>query len=119
MAAAEAAKVRGARATRLRAESFPERWCGAPRQASAGRAEGGWRDGPARRRSLDPGADPQELQVALLVAEGASNREVATRLFISPRTVEYHLYKIYPKLGVVSRSDLVRHMATSGRQPTE
>ena len=66
-----------------------------------------------------PGLTAQELQVALLVAEGASNREVATRLFISPRTVEYHLYKIYPKLGVVSRTDLVRHMTTSGRQLTE
>ena len=65
-----------------------------------------------------PALTAQELQVALLVAEGASNREVATRLFISPRTVEYHLYKIYPKLGVVSRTDLVRHMAASGQQPT-
>ena len=63
-----------------------------------------------------PALTPQELQVALLVAEGASNREVATRLFISPRTVEYHLYKIYPKLRVVSRTDLVRHMTTSGLQ---
>ena len=53
------------------------------------------------------------------MAEGASTREVATRLFISPRTVEYHLYKIYPKLGLVSRTDLVRHMATSGLQRTE
>ena len=66
-----------------------------------------------------PALTAQELQVALLVAQGASNREVATRLFISPRTVEYHLYKIYPKLGVVSRTDLVRHMATSGLQLTE
>jgi DNA-binding CsgD family transcriptional regulator len=66
-----------------------------------------------------PTLTAQELQVALLVAQGASNREVATRLFISPRTVEYHLYKIYPKLGVVSRTDLVRHMATTGLQRTE
>ena len=58
----------------------------------------------------------QELQVALLVADGASNRDVATRLFISPRTVEYHLYKMYPKLGVVSRSDLARHITAAGLQ---
>ena len=63
-----------------------------------------------------PALTAQELQVALLVAEGASNREVATRLFISPRTVEYHLYKIYPKLGVASRTDLVRHLAASSRR---
>jgi DNA-binding CsgD family transcriptional regulator len=75
--------------------------------------------GPQAYGSSMPALTAQELQVAMLVAEGASNREVATRLFISPRTVEYHLYKIYPKLGVVSRTDLVRHMTTSGRQLTE
>ena len=38
---------------------------------------------------------------------GASNRDVAAQLFISPRTVEYHLYKAYPKLGVSSRTQLL------------
>jgi len=51
---------------------------------------------------------PQELRIARLVAEGVSNREVAARLFLSPRTVEYHLYKVYPKLGVSSRTELSR-----------
>jgi DNA-binding CsgD family transcriptional regulator len=49
---------------------------------------------------------PQELQIARLVAGGASNREVAASLFVSPRTVEYHLYKLYPKLGIGSRAEL-------------
>ncbi|WP_346148109.1 helix-turn-helix transcriptional regulator [Nonomuraea recticatena] len=49
---------------------------------------------------------PQELRIAKLVAGGASSKEVAAQLFLSPRTVEYHLYKIYPKLGVTSRTEL-------------
>jgi DNA-binding NarL/FixJ family response regulator len=48
----------------------------------------------------------QELQIARLVAGGASNRAVAAGLFLSPRTVEYHLYKIFPKLGIASRAEL-------------
>jgi DNA-binding CsgD family transcriptional regulator len=49
---------------------------------------------------------PQEMQVVRLVAEGGSNQEVAAKLFISPRTVAYHLYKAYPKLGITSRTEL-------------
>jgi DNA-binding CsgD family transcriptional regulator len=49
---------------------------------------------------------PQEMQVVQLVAEGDSNREAAAKLFLSPRTVAYHLYKAYPKLGVTSRTEL-------------
>ncbi len=51
---------------------------------------------------------PQEAQVARLVAEGSSNRQVAAQLFISLNTVEYHLQKVFRKIGVSSRTQLVR-----------
>ncbi|MEV3987066.1 helix-turn-helix transcriptional regulator [Nonomuraea sp. NPDC049758] len=51
---------------------------------------------------------PQELQVVRLAAAGVSNRDIAAQLFLSHRTVEYHLYKAYPKLGVASRQELAR-----------
>jgi len=54
---------------------------------------------------------PQELQVALIVAGGATNNETAAALFISPKTVEFHLSHVYAKLGVRGRTELVRRVA--------
>jgi DNA-binding CsgD family transcriptional regulator len=53
----------------------------------------------------------QELQVALVVAGGATNKEAGAALFIGPKTVEFHLGHVYGKLGVRSRSELVRRVA--------
>jgi ATP/maltotriose-dependent transcriptional regulator MalT len=62
----------------------------------------------ARRRTVDTRSDltPQETHVAGLAREGLSNPEIGARLFISPKTVEYHLHKVFAKLGISSRNEL-------------
>ncbi|TQJ05755.1 AAA ATPase-like protein [Amycolatopsis cihanbeyliensis] len=61
----------------------------------------------ARRSSPGiPGLTPQELQIVRLAGQGLTNREIGTRLFLSPRTVGYHLHKLFPKLGVANRAQL-------------
>jgi DNA-binding CsgD family transcriptional regulator len=70
-------------------------------------------------REREPAAQerltPQEIQVARLVAEGKTNREVAATLFLSPKTVEFHLTHIYRKLRIRSRAELVRQIADGDR----
>jgi DNA-binding CsgD family transcriptional regulator len=62
----------------------------------------------ARRRDVTTLNDltPQELQIALSLAEGRTTRETAAALFLSPKTVEYHLRSVYRKFGIGSRSEL-------------
>jgi DNA-binding NarL/FixJ family response regulator len=61
-----------------------------------------------RRRSVDPQEEftAQEAQIARLAAEGQTNPEIGAELFLSPRTVEWHLHKVFAKLGIGSRREL-------------
>ncbi|MEU8614847.1 helix-turn-helix transcriptional regulator, partial [Actinoplanes sp. NPDC048791] len=69
------------------------------------------------RTDARDGLTPQELQIAELAAAGLSNREIGERLFLSHRTISTHLYRIFPKLGITSRTELnraLRPALTSG-----
>jgi DNA-binding CsgD family transcriptional regulator len=61
-----------------------------------------------RKRDVERATDltAQEAQVANLVVSGDSNRDVAAKLFISPATVDYHLRKVFSKLGITRRTQL-------------
>jgi DNA-binding CsgD family transcriptional regulator len=72
--------------------------------------------GEASRRR-DPSArdqlTAQELQIAQLASQGLSNREIGQRLYLSHRTVGTHLYRVFPKLGISTRGELVGALASS------
>lgn len=88
---------------------------GAAPWAEAARAELAATGERARRRdpsSLDE-LTPQELQISLLLAEGRTTREAAAALFLSPKTIEYHLQNVYRKLAVHSRDELRRALQAS------
>ena len=79
------------------------------------RAETELRASGARLRRPDTSSrdelTPQELQVALVVADGVTNREAAASLFLSPKTIEVHLSRAYRKLGVRTRTELSRRIS--------
>ena len=77
------------------------------------RATGGHARTPAAGTGHDLTA--QEAQISQLVAQGRTNLEIAAQLFISPSTVEYHLHKVFRKLGVKSRTQLARRVLETPR----
>ena len=69
----------------------------------------------ARRRAVDARTEltKREAQIVRLARDGLSNPEIGTRLFLSPRTVEYHLHKVFAKHGIASRTELARALDRS------
>jgi DNA-binding NarL/FixJ family response regulator len=55
-----------------------------------------------------------ELRIAQLAADGLTNRQIGQQLYLSPRTVSSHLYRIFPKLDITSRTGLAAVVASSG-----
>jgi DNA-binding NarL/FixJ family response regulator len=64
--------------------------------------------------ALPAGVSEREIEVLRLLAQGLTNAQIGERLFISPRTVNAHLYRIYNKLGLTSRSAAVRYVFDHG-----
>jgi DNA-binding CsgD family transcriptional regulator len=82
-------------------------WAARADQELRAAGEVGWRPVASPREELSA----QESQIAELAAQGLSNREIGQRLFVSHRTVGSHLYRIFPKLGITSRSQLAVALA--------
>ena len=74
--------------------------------------------GKVRKRSAETRDDltDQERQIAQLARGGLSNPEIGARLFLSPRTVEWHLHKVFGKLGIRSRRELMNAMPNVANQ---
>jgi DNA-binding NarL/FixJ family response regulator len=85
-------------------------WSDRARQQLRSTGETSRRRTPAAREQLTP----QELQIVQMAADGLSNREIGQTLYLSPRTVSSHLYRVFPKLGITSRTELRGAIGTSG-----
>ena len=92
-------------------EAFAER---ARSRAVGHRRQGAQAHAPRRVTS----SRDQERQIAQLARDGLSNPEIGARLFLSPRTVEWHLHKVFGKLGIRSRRELQDALASPEREAT-
>ena len=91
---------------RRSAEVFQALGAGAWTERAQGELRATGETTPKRDLGAAGGLSPQEYQIVNLVTSGSSNRDIAAQLFLSPRTVEYHLSKVYAKLGLSSRAEL-------------
>jgi len=73
---------------------------------------------PVQKRIVDArlGLTPQEARIATLAAEGSTNQAIAEQMFISSATVEYHLWKVYRKLGIKSRTQIASKLLQPDRR---
>jgi DNA-binding CsgD family transcriptional regulator len=94
---------------------------GAAPWSDRARAELGATGATARRRHPGTAQDltPQELNLALLLARGQTTRQAAAAVFLSLKTVGYHLRSVYQKLGVNSREQLAQVLGEHGRSPAQ
>lgn len=87
----------------------------------AGRAEAELRASGETARKREPSTldqlTPRERTISELAASGLTNPEIGAQLFLSPRTVEYHLRKVFTKLGIASRTELIQRRDMSAIQP--
>jgi DNA-binding CsgD family transcriptional regulator len=101
-------RVRAREELRAALETFdalgPSPWADAATAELAATGETARRRDPSTLDELTP----QELQIALLLAEGKTTREAAAALFLSPKTIEYHLRHVYRKLDIASRDELAQ-----------
>ena len=111
------ARRRGDARSHLRAAFAAFRQLGAEPWAERARLELAATGETARKR--DPSTldqlTPRELQIALDLASGLTTREAAAKLYLSPKTIEYHLRSVYRKLGIASRGELAEAMARVDR----